>query len=443
VSGLINVEITPEHVVRLASAYATSLRKGVAVTTSRDVSRAARALKRAAIAALNASAIDVHDLEVCPTPVTRFVTASTPAQGGIMFRTTPGDAQSIDIVFLDAEGADLSASAQRKLERVYSRQEFRRAFPGEIAELSFPTRSVDTYVRELLETVDVSGVRDAALKVVVDTTGGAATLVLPSLLGRLGVDALTVNGRLDEMNPTETVAGHMHDLERLASLVAASGAAFGVKFDNVGERIFLVDETGSLIHDDRALLVVLDLVAAERRSGQIALPVTTTRVAESVTKFHGVDIMWTAQAADEIARAARGDGVVFAGDGRGGYVVPEFSSAFDGIAAFVRLLGLVARTRLSLSQIDHRIPQASVQRRSVPTPWAAKGLVMRQVVEAAADAEVDTTDGIRVVGDDGSWILVLPDPSEAVTHLWAEGGVETTATALLDRWAAVVEGAGR
>jgi mannose-1-phosphate guanylyltransferase/phosphomannomutase len=443
VSGLVNVEITPEHVVRLVSAYATSLKKGVTVTTSRDVSRAARALKRAAIAALNASAINVHDLEVSPAPVTRFETAMTDAQGGVMFRTTPGDAQSIDIVFLDSQGADLSLAAQRKLERVYSRQEFRRAFPGEIAELSFPTRVLDTYVRELVASVDVSAVREAALKVVIDTTGGAATLVLPSLLGRLGVDALTVNGRLDETNPVETVAAHMRDLERLGDLVSASGAAFGVKFDTVGERIALVDERGALIQDDRALLVVLDLVAAERRTGCIALPVTTTRVAESVTQFHGVDITWTSQAPDEIARAARDPKVIFAGDGRGGFVVPEFSSALDGIAAFVRLLGLVARTKLSLSQIDARIPQASVQRRTVPTPWAAKGLVMRQVVEAAGRQEIDTTDGIRVVGEDGSWVLVLPDPSEAVTHLWAEGGSDQIATDLLEHWAGVVEAAGR
>src|SRR5579862_7563095 len=42
VSGLINVEVTPELAVRLASAYATTLRKGSTVTTSRDASRAAR-----------------------------------------------------------------------------------------------------------------------------------------------------------------------------------------------------------------------------------------------------------------------------------------------------------------------------------------------------------------------------------------------------------------
>jgi mannose-1-phosphate guanylyltransferase/phosphomannomutase len=443
ISGLVNVEITPEHVVRLASAYATTLKKGATVVTSRDVSRSARALKRAVISALTASAINVRDLEVAPTPVARFETATSEAVGGVMLRTTPGDPQSIDIVFLDSEGADVSAATQRKIERTFSRQEFRRAFPGEIADLTFPARSLDTYSHELISSIDVSGVREAELRVVVDTTGGAATLVLPSLLGRLGVEVLTVNGSLDESKPTESLAAHMRDLERLGDLVSNARAAFGVKFDPVGERISIVDETGSLIDDDRALLVLLDLVAAERRSGSIALPVTTTRIAEEVTSFHGTDIRWVAQSPDELSRATSEEGVVFAGDGRGGFIVPEFSSSFDGMAAFVRLIGLVARAKLTLSQIDARIPKASVLHRSVPTPWAAKGIVMRLVVEHAGNRTLDTTDGVRVVEEDGAWVLVLPDPSEAVTHLWAESGSVDDAATVLERWALVVENAGR
>ena len=45
---------------------------------------------------------------------------------------------------------------------------------------------------------------------------------------------------------------------------------------------------------------------------------------------------------------------------------------------------------------------------------------MRAVVEEAGDRAVDTTDGVRVVEDDGSWALVLPDPAEPITHVWAE-----------------------
>src|SRR6266496_508108 len=100
VSGLVNVEVTPELAVRLASAYATMLRKGSTVTTSRDVSRAARTLKRAVQGALNASAINVVDLEAQPLPVARFETARDHYSGGIALRTTPGDPQSVDIIFL-------------------------------------------------------------------------------------------------------------------------------------------------------------------------------------------------------------------------------------------------------------------------------------------------------------------------------------------------------
>jgi len=185
----------------------------------------------------------------------------------------------------------------------------------------------------------------------------------------------------------------------------------------------------------------MDLVAAERGAGTIALPVTTTRVAERVTNFHKVGIEWVSTAPDELTRTAGTPDVIFGGDGRGGFVIPEFHASLDGIAAFTRLLGLLARTHLTLSQADARIPRAYVRRMDVPTPWAAKGMVMRTVVEAAQDRELDTTDGVRVVETDGRWALVLPDPAEAVTHVWAEAATPDAAGALLDEWVAVIEAA--
>ncbi|NJQ08176.1 mannose-1-phosphate guanyltransferase [Streptomyces lonarensis] len=441
VTGILNVEITPEVAVRLASAYATTLKKGATVTTARDHSRGARALKRAVISALQASAIDVRDLENVPLPVARQQTARGSA-GGIMIRTTPGVPDSVDVMFLDEHGADLSQAGQRKLDRVYARQEFRRAFPGEIGDLRFPASVFDAYTGSVLRAVDTSGVREAGLKVVVDAAHGSASLVLPSLLGKLGVDALTINGGLDEARPTETAEDRAAALVRLGEIVASARAAFGVRFDPVGEQLSIVDERGRVVDDHRALLVMLDLVAAERRSGRVVLPVTTTRIAEQVAAYHGTQVAWTTTSPDDLTRAAAKEATVFGGDGQGGFIVPEFGNVFDAAAAFVRLTGLVARTQLSLSQIDARIPRAHVLRRDIVTPWAVKGMVMRRVVESAEDRRVDTTDGVRVVESDGRWVMVLPDPAEAVTHLWAEGPDDDAARELLDRWSAVVDSAG-
>src|SRR5262249_18113017 len=136
------------------------------------------------------------------------------------------------------------------------------------------------------------------------------------------------------------------------------------------------------------------------------------------------------------------DDVIFGGDGRGEFVVPEFSRILDGIAAFALLLGLVARTRLTIGQIDARIPRAHLLKRSMPTPWVAKGSVMRTVMEAAGDRAVDTTDGVRIAEPAGGWVLCRPGPAEAITHLWAEGADAEAAQELLDHWAGIAEQAG-
>ena len=433
VSGLINVEVTPELAVRLASAYATTLQKGSTVTTSRDVSRAARTLKRAMQGALNASAINVMDLEALPLPVARFETARRKYSGGIALRTTPGDTQSIDIIFLDERGAELSQQAQRKLERVFSRQEFRRAFPGEIAELSYPPRVVELYTHELLRCADLEGVNGAGLKVVADCAGGTVSLVLPTLLGRIGVDVHTVNNRLDEVTPDpddgpepgrDAAAGR--GACRRRGRRSASGSTRSASGSTSSTRRAPWSATSARCWWCSTWWRPSGAPAGWRcRSPP---PGSPSRSAGST----GCRSPGRRRRRTRSTNAAAADEVIFAADGRGGFVVPEFGRTVDGIAAFVRLLGLVARTRLTLSQIDARIPQAHLMRRSVPTPWAAKGSVMRTVLEAAGNRPVDTTDGVRIVDADRGWVLVLPDPADAVTHLWA-GGRRRRLRAVSDR----------
>ena len=385
VSGLVNVEITPELAVRLASAYATTLKKGATVTTSRDASRAARALKRAVIARSPPAPSTCATSRSCRC---RWPASRPPARtgaGGIVIRTTPGDPQSVDIVFLDEHGADLSQAAPAQAGARLRAAGVPPRVPGEIADLpSRPGRGPLHGGAAALRRHH-RGPRGRA-QGRVDTAGRQRPLwCCPACSAGSASRSSPVNNRLDEASPTETLAERMRDLRaaRRAGRVRR-GPAFGVRFDPVGERISLVDENGALISDDRALLVVLDLVAAERRGGRVALPVTTTRVAEQVCRFHGsrrVDLDLAGRADPGGRRAGRD----LRRRRRGGFVVPEFSPAVDGIAAFVRLSGLVARTRLTLSRSTRGSRRRTSCKPIVPTPWAAKGMVMREVVEAAGD----------------------------------------------------------
>jgi mannose-1-phosphate guanylyltransferase/phosphomannomutase len=61
-------------------------------------------------------------------------------------------------------------------------------------------------------------------------------------------------------------------------------------------------------------------------------------------------------------------------------------------------------------------------RTEVETPFEQKGLVMRTLMEQLAedDSELVLVDGIKVLSATG-WVLVVPDPEEPTTHVWAEG----------------------
>ncbi len=129
VRGIANVDVSPELVVRLSMAWASTLDKGATITASRDTSRTARMLKRAIMVGCNAAGVNVDDLEVATIPVTRHQIRSSNSQAGMTVRLTDDDAQSVIVRFFDNNGLDLGETAQRSIERLYHREEFRRV-PG-------------------------------------------------------------------------------------------------------------------------------------------------------------------------------------------------------------------------------------------------------------------------------------------------------------------------
>ena len=260
VRGLANVDITSEVAVRLAMAYGTALKKGSVVCTSRDTSRVARALKRAIIAGLNLSGVHVMDLELSTVPVTRFQVRSERAQGGISVRLAPDDPDSVEIRFFDEKGADIDEAQQRKLERLLYREDFRRAFAADIGDIMFPPRALEFYTAALEASVDSERLRQRSFKVVLDYSFGAASVVMPHVLGKIGASVLAVNPY------AATVGATVDDLETrvkiMGDLVRTSGSDLGLVFDPDGETAVIIDDEGTALTADQALLVIVELVCA-------------------------------------------------------------------------------------------------------------------------------------------------------------------------------------
>jgi len=417
VAGLANVDLTPELATKVAMSWASTLDQDATVIISRDTSRAARMLKRAAMAGLNASGVNVLDLEVGSVPLTRFLTRTPRAAGGLSVRLQRDDPDTVVMRFFDTRGIDIDEATQRKIERVFQREDFRRAMPSEIGDIGVPPRGLEAYAVALESTIDVATVAKQRFKIVIDYSYGSASLMMPAVLSKLGAEVLAVNPYVStsgaiEYDPATQAAA-------VAELVRASGAGLGAVIDPHGEHIGFVDDDGTVLSAEQAVALFVELISRQR-GGTIALTVAASRSLVDIAERNGASVTWTKTSTASLQEAASVPGVTFAAGLDGGLVVPDFLSAFDAAAALVKLLELLARDGRSLSEIVGELPTGHVVHDTVGTPSDVKGVVMRRVMEQTAGMETDLIDGVKVQHD-GGWVLVLPDPEEPVTHVWAEG----------------------
>jgi mannose-1-phosphate guanylyltransferase/phosphomannomutase len=71
VTGLTNLELTPEVAARLGAAYGTLLAPGSTILTARDGHPASRMLRRAFVGGVGSTGVHVVDLGLMPIPVLR------------------------------------------------------------------------------------------------------------------------------------------------------------------------------------------------------------------------------------------------------------------------------------------------------------------------------------------------------------------------------------
>ena len=420
VQGIANVDISPELAVRLAKAWASGFEKGSYITASRDTSRVARVLKRALMVGCNSVGVNVNDLELATVPVTRHHVRIRGNRAGLTVRLSPDDPQSVVIRLFDERGIDLSDADQRRVERMYHREEFRRVTAGDIGDIDFSPRTIEFYTADIVEAFGLRRDTGREVKLVLDLSYGAASFVMPNLLSKMRADVLSINPYAQ--TPGMISVDRIVSEARVADAVRASGADLGAVIDAGGERLTLIDGTGRVLTDDEAVMVFIELSTIAGDADRVALPVTASDRTVHLCETRGVDLTLTSLSPSGLLEAAASGDVSFASDQRGGYVFPKFLPAFDAAAALARLVSLLSQGSASMAEVVDATPAMPILHEEVATPLEQKGLIMRTLMEQLTEegAELVLVDGIKVVSDQG-WVLVVPDPEGPVTHVWAEG----------------------
>jgi mannose-1-phosphate guanylyltransferase/phosphomannomutase len=437
VSGLVNVDLTPEVAVRIAAALGTALKRGARVAASRESAPACRMIKRAMITGFTSAGLDVADLRVLPAAVARHLLKTEGYEAGLHVGTSQSDPEVVQIRFFEQPGIEMSAALQTEIEKNFTRGELRRVGFGDIGNISYPARVRESYAHDLLAGIDVEAIRARGFRLVVDYGFSAASFVLPLVLGPLGVEAVSAHGFTTDR--TDSGPALLREaIGQVKQLVPAVGADFGVVLDRAAERLYLLDESGREIPVEQSLLLFLKLIGQNGKRGKLAFPITVTSHVDTMLEGSGLEVVRTPASLGELTKAAAGDGVIFAGAVGGGFVFPEFVPAYDAVASLCKLLELLAPVRKPLSELVAALPAPTLVHRQLPCPWALKGVVMRVLTERLRDRKLDLMDGIKVFGERG-WAQVLPDPDEPIVHIYAEGPTVEDSKALEAEYHEMVE----
>jgi len=434
ITGLANIEITPEFAAKLGVAFGSFLGRGASVVVGRDTHRVSRMVKRAIMAGMTAAGVDVNNLRICPAPVTRYMIRSLGATAGVMVSILEVDPRNVSIRFFDSKGMEFDRNSEKRIESIFFREAFQRVLPDEIGDLIYPARTVDFYRKDLLRFLDLGAIRKAGLKVVIDCANGAGSFVAPAVLGEIGCEVTTLNSRLDEIVGPRTFEQVPSSIFNLARVVKAIGADVGVALDSDADRVMFVDEEANVLSGDISLALLSRERVKEFKGGKVVVPVSSSRIINRIVEPSGGEVIRCKIGARSLLDTITKHEAVFGGEETGGFVFPEFQKGFDGIYSSTKIIEILAKKNAKLSGLQGDLPSLYMAKDSIPCPLEQRGHIMRSLIEEFHDRQIDTIDGIKVFYDD-TWVLMHPSSEEPLINLYAEAPSKDAANRVIQEYA--------
>jgi mannose-1-phosphate guanylyltransferase/phosphomannomutase len=439
VTGLVNIDLTPELAAQLGAAFGATLPKGSTVTINRDPNRSPRMLKRGIIAGLPSSGVSVMDLRSQPIPVARYFTRISEACGGLHVRLSPYDSRVVDIKFFDHNGQDLSKSVERNIERVYFREDFRRVYLDEVGTIDYADHVGERYARAFLQSVDVEAIRAARPYIAVDFANAPTAQVLAPLLTHLNCRMAALNESVDETRMSISASELRTDLDQLAAITRVLETSMGVRLDVGGERVFIIDRRGELVSPIRLAAALAIQALRAQGGGTVAVSVSMPSVFEQIAAEYGGSVLRTRANVQALMEAANRPDVILAADRNGSFIWPAFQPVVDGMMTIAKLLEFGA-TQGNLDDALQAVPAYHMAEGTADCPWESKGTVMRLLNQQYQGRMGQQIDGVKIVLGDDEWVLVLPDADHPLFYIYAQASSDEQAYELVRRYERIVQG---
>lgn len=404
--------ITPEFVLRLGwAAGRVFAREGVKrILIGKDTRISGYMLESALEAGMSAAGVDVQLTGPMPTPAIAYLTRTFRADAGVVISASHNPYWDNGIKFFSPNGDKLPDAIEEAIEKQLEAP-VTTAASAELGKASRIEDAPGRYI-EFCKGTLASGFRLSGLKIVLDCAHGATYHVAPAVFRELGATVVTIGTSPNGMNINDA-CGATHP-EALAVRVVEEGADLGIAFDGDGDRVIMVDHTGTVVDGDEILYVI---ARHRHRSGALVGGIVGTLMSNLGLELALLEL------GVPFARAKVGDRYVLSecvargwqvgGESSGHVICLDLHTTGDAIVAALQVLLALKDSGQSLAEARagmERCPQV-MENVEVVQPRRIDG----NAVVAAAVKSVEQQLG------EGGRVLLRPSGTEPVVRVMVEG----------------------
>ncbi len=419
IRGIIYDGLTPDFTCRLASSLVSTLGRGKYVL-GRDTRPSGAILQGAVAAGLCGAGGDVVDVGISPTPTIQLAVEHHGARGGIAVTASHNPAEWNALKLISGAGTFLTKQEVDRVVEVSRTAEIEYARHDTAGRVESDPGACERHASAVLalEYVDPENIRSAGFKVALDCVNGAGSVLAPGLLGELGCEVSQIycepSGEFRRV--PEPLA---ENLGGLCDLVRQEGADIGFALDPDGDRLAIVDETGSPVGEEYTLVLCADVVL-ERTRGPVVTNLSTTRAVGDVARSHGVEFHRTPIGEINVVNRMKDVGSPIGGEGNGGIILPALHYGRDAMVGIALVLQALARKGRPVSGLLAKFPKYAIFKKKVSLEEDLDIDGLKSILEEEfPGGAFNYDDGIRVDLDEG-WLHVRKSGTEPVIRLISE-----------------------
>jgi phosphomannomutase/phosphoglucomutase len=417
VRGVVNKDFTLELASCIAASAGSLLGKEMAV--GRDGRTTSPMFRDAVVSALQSVGCNVHDFGVTTTPALQYMISRSDLVGGVMVTASHNPPQFNGVKIIYGDGVEAPKTLEAEIETLVDQGGPQRCEWDKVGVVSYHDY-VKEYTDAVMNQVDHEAIRKAGLSVVLDLGNGAAVITAPLLASKLGCKVYTLNAEIDGSFPGRGSEPTPENLVDLKKLIKATEADLGIGFDGDGDRSIIIDEKSEAVWGDKTLSLVSQEYLKAHPGETIVTAISSSPSLEKVAAKYGGKVHWTKVGSVLVSRAMMDNGYQLGGEENGGIMYGPFLAVRDGCMTMALMLHYMATRKMPLSALIAEQPHLYKDKDKTPCPDALKEETLKQLVEEVDAPEINTMDGVKIVYEDGSWVLFRPSGTEPIFRVYAE-----------------------